>query len=135
MPLDSNPALRSTVPVLGVPDVRAAVDYFRDVLGFSCDPDTGVLAGVGDEPAVYGIVRRDDVTIHLQIRRRPVWAGERESIEGDVYFFVSDADALCAEFRARGGVIFRDLLDEPYGLRDFTLETPDGHRLTFGTPL
>jgi uncharacterized glyoxalase superfamily protein PhnB len=64
-----------------------------------------------------------------------VFAGERERIESDVYVFVPAADALCAEFEAKGAIIHNPPEDQPYGLRDFAVEDPEGHRLVFGAPL
>ena len=114
--------------MLGVPDVRKAVDYFCAMLGFECGPNGG------DEGAVYGIVRRGGVAIHLQIRRRPLIEA-RQSHEGDAYVFVDDVEALYAEYQRKGVKIHRALQDEEYGLRDFTIETPEGLRVAFGTPL
>lgn len=122
-------------PILGFRDVRKAADYYRDTFGFSYDPRTGILDGVGDERAVYAIVRRGGVEIHLQIRRREHMSRERESIESDAYVFVSDVESLYADLQRRGAKIYRPLQDEPYGLRDFTVEDLEGHRLAFGAPL
>jgi uncharacterized glyoxalase superfamily protein PhnB len=58
----------------------------------------------------------------------------RAEVESDTYVFVDDAETLCREFEAKGAVILRGLQDEPYGLRDFVVEDPEGHRLVFGTP-
>ena len=120
-------------PMLGFRDVRKAVDYYCDTFGFS-NPG-GVFDGVGDEGAVYGIVRRDGIEIHLQIRRSDPLPDGRESIEGDVYVFVPDVEALYEELRSLGARVFRPLRDEPYGLRDFTVEDLEGHRITFGQPI
>ena len=60
---------------------------------------------------------------------------ERPSFEDDGYLFVGDADAQHAEFAARDVTVLREPQDEPYGLRDFTIATPQGHRLAFGAPL
>jgi uncharacterized glyoxalase superfamily protein PhnB len=49
--------------------------------------------------------------------------------------FVSDIDALYAEWCIKGVRMHRAIQDEPYGLRDFTIATPDGHRLTVGMEL
>ncbi len=119
-------------PILGFRDVRKAADYYRDVLGFT---ERSVLEGVGGEPAVYAILDKDGIEIHLQIRRREIFADKRESIESDAYLFVPDADALHSELVRRGASVLRPPQDEPYGLRDFTVEDLEGHRLVFGTPL
>ena len=120
-------------PILGVRDVQATVDWFVGVLGFEL---TAPLFGVpGDEGPVYGIVHRDGLPVHVQIRRREVWTGEREAIETDVYVYVDDVDALYAEYVAAGVTVFREICDEDYGMRDFCIETPDGHRIAFGSPV
>ncbi len=118
--------------ILGTRDVKRAVEYYCDVLAFE---RVNVFEPTADEGAVYGIVRRDDIAVHLQIRRREIWAGERESIESDVYFYVADADSLLDELKGRGARILREPMDEDYGLRDFVVEDLDGHRLVFGSPL
>ena len=123
-------------PVLGCRDVRAAAYYFRDVLGFELDPEQGIHGGVdADEGAVYAIVRREGVTVHLQIRRRDVFTGPREGIECDVYVYVTDADALYAEYIGRNARVVRPIEDSRYGLRDFVVEDGEGHRLVFGSPI
>lgn len=119
--------------VLGCRDVQAAAEWFETALGF--DRPGGVLRPPGEGDAVYAIVFREGAGIHLQIRRRPVFLSARPSFEGDGYVFVGDADALHAEFAARDVTVLREPQDEPYGLRDFTIVTPQGHRLAFGGPL
>jgi uncharacterized glyoxalase superfamily protein PhnB len=121
-------------PVLGVRDVAKATAYYTSTLGF--EYPAGVFEGVAPgEGRVYAIVRRGDIEIHLQIRRREVFASERERIEADAYFFVSDVDALYTELVASGATIQRKPEDAPYGLRDFVVEDPEGYRLVFGSPL
>jgi uncharacterized glyoxalase superfamily protein PhnB len=119
-----------TAAILGACDVKRAVEHYRDVLGFSSD---SLFEGVGDEGAVYAIVSRDGISLHLQIRRRELFPTGRERIESDLY--VDDADALCEELRGRGANIVREPESERYGLRDFAIEDPDGNRLVFGTPV
>ena len=62
-------------------------------------------------------------------------AADSEDIEGDAYFYVDEVDSLYAEYTAKGVTIHRDIYDEPYGVRNFCIETPDGHRLSSGSPL
>ena len=121
-------------PVLGVRDVKQAVDYYTGMLGFECPG--GVFEGVAPgEGGVYAIVRRGEIEIHLQIRRGPLSATSREGIESDAYVFVSQVDALFEEFQAKGVVIHRAPENAAYGLRDFVIETAEGHRLVFGAPI
>lgn len=130
-------ALQSTnwqiAPILGVRDVLKTVEYFQQTLGFDFGPQS-IQKGVGDEGAVYAVGRRADIAIHIQIRRRPLHFEARASHECDAYLYVDDVDALSQELLGRGARMHRGVQDEPYGIRDFTIETPDGHRIAFGTP-
>lgn len=115
------------IPILGVPDVTAARDYFVDSLGFAC---TGFFEPAGE--AVYAIVARAGGEIHLQIRRGTS-PRRREDHETDAFIVVADVDALRAELEGKVRVL-RDIQDEPYGMRDFTIELPFGPRIAFATP-
>lgn len=129
-------AAASSVAILGVHDVRASADWFCASLGFTLDPDTGLFDGVDEaEGAVYGIVTFDGAPVHLQIRRRPVFASDRDEVETDAYLYVDDVDAVFARHQAAGVTIHRPIYDEPYGMRDYCIETPDGHRIAFGSPV
>jgi uncharacterized glyoxalase superfamily protein PhnB len=120
-------------PVLGVRDVRQAAEYYRDVLGFSLDPVDGVFQPTGDEPGgVYAIVKRAGVWIHFQIRRGELPQPARQSMEGDVYVYVENLDALYAELVQRGANILQEPRVAPYGLREIRVADLNGFRLTFG---
>jgi catechol 2,3-dioxygenase-like lactoylglutathione lyase family enzyme len=101
-------------PVVTVRDLDAALARYRR-LGFATE-----LA----EAAHYGFAGRGAVQLHLQ-------PGDRET-GGVVYLYVSDADALHAEW-ASAGVPGRFIgpHDTPYGLREFVYTDPDGivHRV------
>jgi len=120
-------------PIIGVRQVRQAAEYYRDVLGFSLDPVDGVFQPTQEEPGgVYAIVERDGISIHFQIRRGPVFEGERQSLERDVYFYVTDVDSLYADLQRRGAAVIQPPRIAPYGLREIVIEDLNGFRLTFG---
>lgn len=119
--------------MLGCRDPQAMAEWFRDVLGFDLGPDA-FFEGVPGEGVVYAIVERDGMAMHFQIRRG-VPRADREEIETDCYVNVDDVDDLHAEFVGAGVTIFRELCDEPYGMRDFCILTPDDHRIAFGAPV
>jgi len=48
---------------------------------------------------------------------------------------MDEVDALHAEYAAKGVKIIQDLADRPWGMREFGIETPDGHRILFGREL
>ena len=101
-------------PVLHVADVSAATAFYRDVLGFTCD--------FGDEQ--YAVVWRDNSAIHFR-QSRGAPAGLH------LFQWVRDVDAYHRELRSRG-VRVPEPADEPYGLREFAIEDPNGIRIVFG---
>lgn len=119
-------------PILGVRDVRQAAEYYRDVLGFTLEPD-GVFQPSADEPGgVYAIVKRPGAWIHLQIRRGELPTRTRQTFERDVYVYVDEVDALHETLRAHGARITQAPRDAPYGLRELEVEDLNGYRITFG---
>jgi uncharacterized glyoxalase superfamily protein PhnB len=123
----------TAIPILGVRNVRGAAEYYRDVLGFDLDPETGVFGGGEDEEGgVYAIVRRGGCEIHFQIRRLGMPAEKRQSIERDVYVRVPSVAALHDELRERGAELAGPPARAPYGLLELEVTDPNGYRLTFG---
>lgn len=119
-------------PVLGVPRVRQAAEYYRDVLGFDLDPD-GVFQPSADEPdGVYAIVKRPGAWIHFQIRRGDTQQQARDSFEQDAYIYVDNIDDLHKEFERRGANIQSPPRVAPHGIREMVVEDPNGYRLVFG---
>jgi predicted enzyme related to lactoylglutathione lyase len=50
----------------------------------------------------------------------------------DAYFWVDDVDDAHLELSDRGATIIQAPGDQPYGLREFRVQDPDGHILAFG---
>lgn len=120
----------SIAPYLVVDDVVATATYYRDKLGFAYDRFWG-------DPPAFCMVYRRGVTIMLaQLERsgmtRPNHTVDPERSAWDAYLWVDDADALYAEFSARGVSVVRPICDQPYGCRDFDVEDCNGYRLCFG---
>ena len=123
----------SVAPVLIVDDVAATANYYRDVLGFVYDRLWG-------EPPSFCMVHRAGSIVMLKQLGgtdavRPNSAVDPEHETWDAYIWVSDADALHAEFAANGAKITRELCTQEYGCRDFDVEDLNGYRLCFGQPL
>jgi catechol 2,3-dioxygenase-like lactoylglutathione lyase family enzyme len=51
------------------------------------------------------------------------------------YLHVRDAAGFYAEVVANGVEIWHRLADKPWGMREFAIVTPDGHRIVFGEAL
>lgn len=62
-------------------------------------------------------------------------AGELRNHSWFVYLYVDGIDAFYTELVARGVQLTSPPADKPWGLREFALRTPDGHRITCGEPI
>jgi len=130
---DLRPEQWNIAPYFLVGDVVATAHFYRDTLGFKFDRFWG-------EPPAFCMVRRGGVIIMLsQIAEpslvRPNNLVERAGGLWDAYVWVDDADALHAEFVAKGATIARALCDQEYGCRDFDVLDCNGYRLCFGQDL
>lgn len=48
------------------------------------------------------------------------------------YVNCTGIDDLYARYQQRGAIIFQPLSDKPWGIREFGVSTPEGHRIMFG---
>jgi catechol 2,3-dioxygenase-like lactoylglutathione lyase family enzyme len=118
--------LRSFSFVLAVPDLERSAAYFRDALGFHLAwPE-----GSGWQLAARGSVRI--MMGHCPDAMAPSAMGDHSYFG---YLNVDNADALHEEFVSRGAIILQPPADKPHGMREFTVATPDGHRMVVGQDL
>ena len=121
-------------PYFIVDDVVTTANYYRDKLGFQYERFWG-------EPPCFCMVYRSGIVIMLSqlpttgVMRPNRLAEGKAGDAWDAYVWVDDADALHAEFMAKGVRITRPICDQPYGCRDFDVEDCNGYRLCFGQDL
>jgi catechol 2,3-dioxygenase-like lactoylglutathione lyase family enzyme len=121
--------IRQIVPVFFTMDIPATLAYYKDKLGFEC-------LGTWREPPVYGIVARDKHAIHFRCAEPPTANPDKYRDELlDAYLFVDNADALYAEYAARGVEFTRAPADMPWRCREFVVKDCDGRLLAFGANL
>ncbi|MFN8016996.1 MAG: VOC family protein [Acidimicrobiales bacterium] len=115
-PFDPPPAHQPTraIPVLPVADLVRAVAWYER-LGFRA---------VADEDG-YAILLVDGVEVHLR-ELGPEEADDRASVAG-AYLRVADADATFERWVALGAPLVLAPTDQPYGVREFATEDPDGN--------
>jgi predicted enzyme related to lactoylglutathione lyase len=106
-------------PNLEVEDLAPAAAFLRDVLGFEVEVDE---PGMG-----LMLLRRDAVGIALVRSASP---GVNATTAA--YIGVTGVDDLHERCVARGAQIITALADHPWGLRDFVVQMPGGHRLALG---
>jgi len=115
-------AVVRTRHVLAVPELQKEKDYYIDKLGFVEDfPAPGwAFLSLGDFKVMLGECPDDakarDTGCHS-------WYA---------HVIVEDVNSLYADVKARGATILSALADKPWDIREFSVETPDGHRIVFG---
>lgn len=108
--------------VLAVLDLQASTQYYTAVLGLTID-----FAAPG-----WSFLSRGSFRVMLGECTDAVPPGELGDHSYYAYVTVSDVDALYAEYQRAGVVFTQALASKPWGMREFGIRTPDGHRLMFG---
>jgi len=108
--------------VLAVHKVRESATFYVDVLGFR----------VAHEDSSWIFVARDNCTIMLGECPNDMHPSQLGCHNYVAYLRVDDVDAFHAELEARGMEPLNVAEDTPWGMREFGIRTPDGHRITVG---
>ena len=112
--------------VLAVRDLPTSTRFYLDVLGFTRD--------FGDGSDGWSFLSRDGFRVMLGECRDATPAGDLGDHSWFVYLTVEGVDGLHEEVAGRGADILSPPATKPWGLREFSLRTPDGHRIVFGEP-
>ena len=118
--------IQRTMFVLAVPDLGRSAAYYRDVLGFE-------VREIGDPG--WRIFVRDGCRIMVGECPDALPAGELGDHSYFGYFIVDDAETYYQQVVGAGAEIMKPLRDEPWGMREFGVRTPDGHRIMVGEEL
>ena len=112
----------ATTFVLAVNDLAASVRFYTTRLGFE---ETLRVDG-------WSFLRRGACELRLGDcpDAKPMSACQDHS--WFAYLHVRDAQGLFDELRASGVTLWHPLEDKLWGMREFGIVTPDGHRIVFG---
>jgi predicted enzyme related to lactoylglutathione lyase len=113
------PELISCRPNLEVSVLGPLVRFLRDVLDFQVDTE--------EEEMGLALLHRDAVGLAV-VRTACPAANETTAC----YIGLTDVDGFHQQCLERGAKVVAPLTDHPWGLRDFVVETPGGHRVAFG---
>ena len=116
-------SLAKAVPDLPVKDAPASIRYYAEVLGFQKLWDDDLI---GFDHTMFACVARGDLELTLDEHR-----AEETDQPLHLSCRVDDVDALHAEYVARGAKIVEDPTDRVWQERDFKIEDPDGHKISF----
>src|SRR3954469_24091284 len=120
------PKLVNSRCVLAVNDLSVSTRFYMDVLGFQRD--------FGDGSDGWSFLSRDGFRVMLgdcPDATPPARLGDHNWY---AYVIVEGVDERHEEVARKGAEILQVPMTKPWGLRDFTLRTPDGHRIVFGEP-
>ncbi|MCB9922570.1 MAG: VOC family protein [Planctomycetaceae bacterium] len=109
--------------VLAVPDAVTTARFFIDVLGFDSSP-------VADDG--WRFVSKDNLLVMLGTcpdAIPPVELGDHSYF---AYLVVDDVDGYYDDIKAKDAATFSVPTSQPWGMREFGLVTPDGHRIMIG---
>lgn len=111
--------------VLAVPDLNVSKRFYIEKLGFTQDFSVDGWAFLSRGACKLRIGDCPDAVPISQVQDHSWFA----------YLHVEDAAGLYRDYRERGVEIWHPLQDKPWGMREFAIVTPDGHRIVFGEPL
>lgn len=116
-------SITSAMYVIAVQDLQRAAAYYQDVLGFT-------VHEIGDDG--WRIFAKDQCRImagHCPDALSPRELGDHAYF---AYINVDGLDDYHAQVAAKGAHILKTPRTEPWGMREFALQTIDGHRIMFG---
>jgi len=125
---------KAITPNLVVRDIDASTAFYRDVLGF------GIKATVPDAaPFVFVWLERDGVGVFLNDRNAaaedyPAMADRTPGGTAAMFFVVDGVNDYYADVSKRARVVM-PIKTQFYGMREFAVEDPDGHIITFAQPV
>ena len=108
--------------VLAVHDVRAAARFYVDVLGFE----------IVQEPPGWIFVEREGCVLMLGECPDDLHPAQLGCHRYFAYLLIDDADGWYARIAANDPSCLGAIEDKPWGMREFTVTSADGHTLTIG---
>jgi uncharacterized glyoxalase superfamily protein PhnB len=115
-------------PLLAVRDMKKTIDFYTKSLGFTLKE-----AFPSPENPQYADIIKDGMVL-MFIPAQEHGIDTKEKFGTGVYLYLQidgDIDEYYDELKKRGVKIAVEIKDEPFGVRDFTVEDVDGYKLTF----
>lgn len=108
--------------VLAVKDLAVEAAYYIDKLGFDRD-----FTAPGWEFLSFG-----DFKVMLGECADEMTAEETGNHSWFAHALIENVDEVYQEFIGRGAQILSTISNKPWNIREFSIVTPDGHRIVFG---
>lgn len=108
--------------VLAVKNLKVETEYYIDKLGFDRD-----FTAPGWEFLSFG-----DFKVMLGECADEMTAEETGNHSWYAHVLVGNVDEVYQELIDRGANILSPIANKPWGIREFSVVTPDGHRIGYG---
>ena len=115
-------------PTLAVRNMKKTIEFYQNSLGFKI----GMAFPDVNNPQ-YADLSKDGMIL-MFIPAENIGIGSQEKLGTGVNLYMQidgDIDEYYKELKEKGVIIAVDIKDEPFGIRDFTIEDVDGYQLTF----
>jgi uncharacterized glyoxalase superfamily protein PhnB len=115
-------------PALAVRDVKRTIQFYRDSLGF----EMGMAFPDADNPEYADLSRDGMVIMLIPVGNAGVDSDQRLGVGVNLYMQIDgNIDEYYNLLKSNGVKVVADIKDEPFGIRDFTIEDINGYKLTF----
>ena len=114
--------VHKTQDVLAVDDFASATTYFVEKLGFTLERSIGGWA----------FLRLSSFFLMVGDCKGEVPARQTSNHALFAYVNCEGIDTLYQQYREKGVQFTQTIANKPWGLREFGVETPEGHRIMFG---
>jgi len=115
-------------PTLAVRDMKKTIEFYEKSLGFK----RGMVFPDINNPEYVDLSKDGMVLMFIPAKDLGIGSKEKLGLGVNLYLQIDgDIDEYYGELKKRGVAIAVEIKEEPYGIRDFTVEDTDGYRLTF----
>ncbi len=115
-------------PTLAVRNMKETIEFYKNSLGFK----TEMACPDANNPEYAELSKDGMVLMFILAKSCNIGSEEKLGIGVTLYMQIDgDIDEYYQELKKRGVKITVDIADEPYGIRDFTVEDVNGYILTF----
>lgn len=115
-------------PTLAVRNMKQTIEFYKDSLGFKM----GLAFPNADNPEYADLSKDGMVLMFIPAENVGIGSEEKLGVGVNLYMNIDgDIDEYYKELKDRKVRIAVEIKDEPYGIRDFTVEDIEGYKLTF----
>ncbi len=115
-------------PTLAVRNMKETIEFYKNSLEF----EMGLVFPDANNPGYAELSKDGMVLMFISAKDCKISSEEKLGVGVNLYMQIDgDIDDYYQELKRRGVKITVDIADEPYGIRDFTVEDVNGYQLTF----